>query len=151
MVSKSQWTLNLLRHNLYDRSQSTKELGYKTLVRPSLAYASCVWDPFQTNHIRRLEAVLVKWQDLSLVSTGGKPMWQPSWTISSTGGHQRWAQSTRKTGNMYIGNRQYLNFLRIQALDYLFWLFWMCGLIWVISYFWTLFFLCFYPCTTSAP
>ena len=57
MVSKSQRTLNLLRRNLYECSQNTKELAYETLVRPSLVYASYVWDPFQTNHIHCLEAV----------------------------------------------------------------------------------------------
>ena len=41
-VTKSQRTLNLLRRNLYECSQATKELAYKTLVRPSLEYASCV-------------------------------------------------------------------------------------------------------------
>ena len=57
MVSKSKRTLHLIRGNLYECSLNTKELAYKTLVRPSLEYASCVWDPFQTTHIHRLEAV----------------------------------------------------------------------------------------------
>ena len=42
-------------------SQNTNALAYKTLIRPSLPeYASCVWDPFQTNHIHRLEGVQSK-------------------------------------------------------------------------------------------
>ena len=56
-VSKAQKTLNLLRRNITECSQITKERAYKALVRPTLEYASSVWDPFQASHISKLEAV----------------------------------------------------------------------------------------------
>ena len=42
MIPKAQRTLNLLRQNLSDCSQNTKDVAYKTLVRPVLEYASTV-------------------------------------------------------------------------------------------------------------
>ena len=56
-VSKAQKTLNLVRRNITECSQITKERAYKALVRPTLEYASSVWDPFQASHISKLEAV----------------------------------------------------------------------------------------------
>ena len=35
----------------------TKEMAYKTLVHPTLEYASSSWEPFQKNHMDRLESV----------------------------------------------------------------------------------------------
>ena len=72
-VSKAQKTLNLLRRNITECSQITKERAYKTLVRPSLEYASSVWDPFQANHISKLEAVERKRHGLSQNSTVDRP------------------------------------------------------------------------------
>ena len=56
-ISKGQRNLNLLRRNISSCSKSTKELAYKTLVRPVLEYASSAWDPHQTTQINKLEAV----------------------------------------------------------------------------------------------
>ena len=56
-VSKAQKALNLLRRNITQCSQITKERTYKALVRPTIEYASSVWDPFQASHISKLEAV----------------------------------------------------------------------------------------------
>ena len=56
-VSKAQKTFNLLRRNITKCSQITKEHAYKASVRPTLEYACSVWDPFQANHISKLEAV----------------------------------------------------------------------------------------------
>ena len=90
-VSKSQRTLNLIRRNLYECSQNTKELAYKTLVRPSLEYASCVWDPFQTNHIHRLEAV----QRKAARFVTGQDKWQTSVTALLNDLHWRSLQERR--------------------------------------------------------
>ena len=57
IIPKAQHTLNLLRRNLSDCSQNTKDVAYKTLVRPVLEYASTSGDPYQANHIHRVENV----------------------------------------------------------------------------------------------
>ena len=57
VVPKAQRTLNLLRRNLWGCSQQTKDVAYKTLVRPVLEYAGAAWDPFQGNHIAGLEKI----------------------------------------------------------------------------------------------
>ena len=57
MIPKAQRTQNLLRRNLSDCSQNTKDVAYKTLVRPVLEYASTSWDSYRANHIHRVENV----------------------------------------------------------------------------------------------
>ena len=57
VVPRAQRTLNFLRRNLSGCSQGTKEAAYKTLVRPLLEYGSSAWDPYQGNHIGKLEDV----------------------------------------------------------------------------------------------
>ena len=57
MIPKAQRTQNLLRQNLNECSQNTKDVAYKTLVHPVLEYASTSWDPYQANHIDRVENV----------------------------------------------------------------------------------------------
>ena len=56
-LSKSQRTINLLRRNLHGCSVKTKETAYKTLVRPTLEYASSAWDPHVGKQIDDLEKV----------------------------------------------------------------------------------------------
>ena len=56
-VNKANQTLGFLRRNLGDCPESIKELSYKSLVRPHLEYASPVWDPWKTKHIKQIEAV----------------------------------------------------------------------------------------------
>ena len=56
-LTKSNRTLNLLRRNLHNCSRKTKETAYKTLVRPTLEYASSAWDPYMQKQIDSLEAV----------------------------------------------------------------------------------------------
>jgi hypothetical protein len=44
--------------------KEVKAAAYTTLVRPSIEYASSVWDPYTRNNIHQLEAILlllVKW------------------------------------------------------------------------------------------
>ena len=57
MIPKAQGTLKLLPRNHSDCSQNTKEVAYKTLVRPVLEYASTSWEPYQANDIHRVENV----------------------------------------------------------------------------------------------
>ena len=49
--------MNLLRQKMYSCSSDTKELAYKTLVRPVLEYTGSAWDSHQSNHIQHLENV----------------------------------------------------------------------------------------------
>jgi hypothetical protein len=46
ICGKANRTLGFLRRNLNVGSTSVKENAYKTLVRPTLEYASTVWDPY---------------------------------------------------------------------------------------------------------
>ena len=55
--SKGSRTIGFLRRNLKISSKATKDLAYKALVRPTLEYASAVWDPYEKEDIQRLEAV----------------------------------------------------------------------------------------------
>jgi hypothetical protein len=50
-------TLSFLQRNLYKCPQHLKALSYKTLVRPKLEYACCIWDPTAQSSINQLEAV----------------------------------------------------------------------------------------------
>ena len=56
-VTKANQTLGFLRRNLGNCPESIKELAYKALVRPHLEYASPVWDPWTTKHIKQIEDV----------------------------------------------------------------------------------------------
>ena len=57
ICSKANNTLGFLRRNLYISSVKIKEQAYKSLVRPSLEYASSVWDPYEIGDINQLEMV----------------------------------------------------------------------------------------------
>ena len=57
ICNKANSTLGFLRRNLNISSTSVKELAYKSLVRPSLEYASSVWDPYLTEDINKLEKI----------------------------------------------------------------------------------------------
>lgn len=49
--------LGLLKRNLKYCPPECKKLGYTSLVRSSLEYASIIWDPYQQGDIDRLERV----------------------------------------------------------------------------------------------
>jgi hypothetical protein len=55
--AKANRTLGFLKRNIRIRSQTLKETAYKTLVRPSVEYASTVWDPCHLKPIKQLEMV----------------------------------------------------------------------------------------------
>jgi hypothetical protein len=58
ICGKANRTLGFLQRNLNIGSTSVKEnAAYKTLVRPTLEYASTVWDPYHQKDIQQLEMV----------------------------------------------------------------------------------------------
>ena len=57
IVKKANQTFGILRRNLKIGSVQTKELAYKSLVRPLVEYASTIWDPSEKKHITKIEAV----------------------------------------------------------------------------------------------
>ena len=50
------YLFDFLRRNIRDCPSRVKEQCYKSLVRPVMEYASCVWDPY-TSNTRKLEMV----------------------------------------------------------------------------------------------
>ena len=55
--SKATKTLGSLRRSLAFAPRSTKEVAYKTLVRPKLEYAAPIWSPFCKAQIQQVEKV----------------------------------------------------------------------------------------------
>ena len=57
-------TLGFLRRNLAFAPRSTKEVAYKTLVRPKLEYAAPIWSPhskLQINQIEKVQRTAARW------------------------------------------------------------------------------------------
>ena len=54
---KANSTLGFLKRNLQIQSRSIKSKAYMSLVRPSLEYASCAWDPYTQKDIAKVERV----------------------------------------------------------------------------------------------
>ena len=57
ITSKATRTLNFVKQNLCNCSQQTKSRAYTSLVRPTLEYASSMWDPYHNNHIASIEKI----------------------------------------------------------------------------------------------
>ena len=57
ITSKANRTLGFLRRNLQVKNQQLKSQAYKTLVRPTVEYASTAWDPYTKKNIDQLERV----------------------------------------------------------------------------------------------
>ena len=57
ILTASHPTLNFVKRNLCNCSQQTKSRAYTSLVRPTLEYASSVWDPHHNNHIASIEKI----------------------------------------------------------------------------------------------
>ena len=57
ITSKATRTLNFVKRNLCNCCQQTKSRAYTSLVRPTLEYASSVWDPHHNNHIASIEKI----------------------------------------------------------------------------------------------
>ena len=61
---KATKTMGFLRHNLALTPRHTKEVAYKTLVRPQLEYAAPIWTPYHETQITQVEKVqrtAVRW------------------------------------------------------------------------------------------
>ena len=56
-AAKASSMLGLLKRNLKRCPVECKKLGYTSLVRSSLEYASIIWDPYQQGDINRLERI----------------------------------------------------------------------------------------------
>jgi hypothetical protein len=48
-------SLRFIKRNVKTNSIKTKELAYKTYVRPQVEYCSVVWDPWQKQQINQIE------------------------------------------------------------------------------------------------
>ena len=56
-VKKATNSLNFLRRNIRDCPPRVKEQCRKNLVRPTMEYSSCVWDPYTNTNTKKLEMV----------------------------------------------------------------------------------------------
>ena len=50
ITNKANASLRFIKRNVKTNSIKTKELAYKTYVRPKVEYCSVVWDPWQKQH-----------------------------------------------------------------------------------------------------
>ena len=57
ICNKANKTIGFLKRNLNINNNKIKETAYKSLVRPTVEYASSVWDPYHQNNKHRLEMV----------------------------------------------------------------------------------------------
>ena len=55
--SKANKTLRFIQRNLKGCKQPIKATAYTTLVRPTLEYASTIWDPYHQTNIKALESI----------------------------------------------------------------------------------------------
>ena len=64
ITCKATKTLGFLRRNLALANRHTKEVAYKTLVRPQLEYAAPIWRPYnetQTEKVEKLQRTAARW------------------------------------------------------------------------------------------
>ena len=62
--SKASKTLGFLRSNLAFAPKRTKEVAYKTLVRPKLEYVAPIWSPhskLQINQVEKVQRTAAHW------------------------------------------------------------------------------------------
>ena len=57
IVAKANKSLGFVKRNLYPCTETTKRLAYVTIVKPTLEYATAVWDPYRQQQIDSIEAV----------------------------------------------------------------------------------------------
>ena len=70
--SKATKTLGFLRRNLAFAPKRTKEVAYKTLVRPKLEYAAPIWSPYwklQINQVEKVQGTVARWTCRRLPNT----------------------------------------------------------------------------------
>ena len=64
ITCKATKTLGFLRRNLALAPRHTKEVVYKTLVRPQLEYAAPIWHPYneaQTDKVEKVQRTAARW------------------------------------------------------------------------------------------
>ena len=64
ITCKATKTLGFLRRNLALAPRHTKEVAYKTLVRPQLEYAAPIWHPYnetQTAKVEKVQKTAARW------------------------------------------------------------------------------------------
>jgi hypothetical protein len=54
IIARANRTIGFLRRNIHACPKEVKAAAYTTLVRPSIEYASDIWDPFNKNQISQL-------------------------------------------------------------------------------------------------
>ena len=57
VTSKANKALGFVKRNIHSSSELVKTRAYQAIVRPSLEYATCVWDPHTQTAKQKLEAV----------------------------------------------------------------------------------------------
>lgn len=57
ITNKANNTLRFVKRNIKTNNIKTKELAYKTYVRPQLEYCNIVWDPWQQTYIHKIEMI----------------------------------------------------------------------------------------------
>ena len=56
--------MGFLRHNLALAPRHTKEVTYKTLIRPQLEYTAPIWNPYhklQTQEVEKVQRTAARW------------------------------------------------------------------------------------------
>ena len=82
---------HFLRRNLSFAPRSTKEVAYKTLVRPKLEYAAPIWSPhskLQINQIEKVQRITARWTCMRWRNTSsvGKMLDELEWPLLRPGG-----------------------------------------------------------------
>ena len=57
ICAKANKTIGFLKRNINISNKGIKEKGYKSLVRPTVEYASAAWNPHQKGDIQKLEMI----------------------------------------------------------------------------------------------
>ena len=95
--SKATKTFGFLRRNLVFAPRNTKEVAYKTLVRPKLEYAAFIWSPYsklQINQIGKVQRTEARWtcRRWRTTSSIGEMPDEREWPILETRRHTRLAR-----------------------------------------------------------
>ena len=57
ITAKASRTVGFLRRNQYNCTKDVSEATYRSIVRPTLEYASASWDPYRSSDINQLEQI----------------------------------------------------------------------------------------------
>ena len=82
-ASKGNRDLGFVKRNININSSSTKERGFKILVRAALKYAYTIGDPHKKSWSTTLRKPSERQQDMSHTATTQLQVWPPCWTSSS--------------------------------------------------------------------